>query len=347
MKRKITALLAVLLCFAVNTATVCAVYAPEDKLSPEVIEEMVHATDLISVSIWYKDDGKPGLTAEEAEKLYAAMAEEFGLEPLSYHYGVNDPVIGTKLTPEQILKIAEDDQVTAITFDRIESAVAFPTAHPAESKMDDALWEALDSGQEELYVHIKFLNADQTVISEQAREDAEILRESLDPEKYTLSQINTIVANFQLRKKRIGLQKYVADTARQIAEELGLAEGSYTHGTYLPTLSATLTPEQVRQAEAMGIVVGMTLHVDQPEDFSVPPTEMVEGMDEQTPAPTDVDVPQDPTEPTTELPGSEPVYGDFNHDGVVNASDAAVILIYSAKYGAGQFDGSFEEYVKG
>ena len=97
----------------------------------------------------------------------------------------------------------------------------------------------------------------------------------------------------------------------------------------------------------MDIVVGMTLHVDQPEDFSVPPTEMVEGKDEQTPAPTDVDVPQDPTEPTTELPGPEPIYGDFNHDGAVNASDAAVILIYSAKYGAGQFGGSFEEYVKG
>lgn len=39
------------------------------------------------------------------------------------------------------------------------------------------------------------------------------------------------------------------------------------------------------------------------------------------------------------------VNGDFNKDGVVNASDAATILIYSAQYGSGTFSGTFEEYV--
>ena len=39
------------------------------------------------------------------------------------------------------------------------------------------------------------------------------------------------------------------------------------------------------------------------------------------------------------------LYGDFNHDGEVNASDAAIMLIYAAEHGAGTFSGSFEEYV--
>ena len=39
------------------------------------------------------------------------------------------------------------------------------------------------------------------------------------------------------------------------------------------------------------------------------------------------------------------VNGDFNKDGVVNASDASIILIYAAEYGAGTFSGTFEEYV--
>ncbi|MBR3629738.1 MAG: hypothetical protein IKN55_04610 [Oscillospiraceae bacterium] len=50
----------------------------------------------------------------------------------------------------------------------------------------------------------------------------------------------------------------------------------------------------------------------------------------------------DPTEPATE---PKAIYGDFNHDGVVNASDATVILLYAAEYGAGTFTGTFEEYV--
>ncbi len=50
-----------------------------------------------------------------------------------------------------------------------------------------------------------------------------------------------------------------------------------------------------------------------------------------------------PPEVTGEAPQS--LYGDFNGDGIVNASDASVILIYAAEYGAGTFSGTFEEYV--
>ncbi len=42
---------------------------------------------------------------------------------------------------------------------------------------------------------------------------------------------------------------------------------------------------------------------------------------------------------------AKPLYGDFNGDGIVNASDASVILVYAAEYGAGTFTGTFEEYV--
>ena len=42
---------------------------------------------------------------------------------------------------------------------------------------------------------------------------------------------------------------------------------------------------------------------------------------------------------------AKPLYGDFNHDGEVNASDAAIMLIYAAAHGAGTFPGTFEEYV--
>lgn len=50
-----------------------------------------------------------------------------------------------------------------------------------------------------------------------------------------------------------------------------------------------------------------------------------------------------PPEVTGEAP--QQLYGDFNHDGEVNASDAAIMLIYAAEHGAGTFSGSFEEYV--
>ncbi|MBR3629739.1 MAG: hypothetical protein IKN55_04615 [Oscillospiraceae bacterium] len=50
-----------------------------------------------------------------------------------------------------------------------------------------------------------------------------------------------------------------------------------------------------------------------------------------------------PPEITGEAP--QQLYGDFNGDGIVNASDATVILIYAAEYGAGTFTGTFEEYV--
>lgn len=47
----------------------------------------------------------------------------------------------------------------------------------------------------------------------------------------------------------------------------------------------------------------------------------------------------------TQIVDSNPVYGDFNSDGEVNASDAALILIYAAAHGAGSFNGTFEEYI--
>ena len=50
-----------------------------------------------------------------------------------------------------------------------------------------------------------------------------------------------------------------------------------------------------------------------------------------------------PPEVTGEAP--QQLYGDFNHDGEVNASDAAIMLVYAAEHGAGTFSGSFEEYV--
>ena len=50
-----------------------------------------------------------------------------------------------------------------------------------------------------------------------------------------------------------------------------------------------------------------------------------------------------PPEVTGEAP--QQLYGDFNHDGEVNASDAAIMLIYAAEHGAGTFSGTFEEYV--
>lgn len=41
----------------------------------------------------------------------------------------------------------------------------------------------------------------------------------------------------------------------------------------------------------------------------------------------------------------EPLYGDFDHNGVVNAVDASILLMYSAEFGNGVFTGTFEEYV--
>ena len=43
---------------------------------------------------------------------------------------------------------------------------------------------------------------------------------------------------------------------------------------------------------------------------------------------------------------TEPVFGDVNGDGAVNANDAACILRYSAAYGAKNFTGTFEEYMQ-
>ena len=47
----------------------------------------------------------------------------------------------------------------------------------------------------------------------------------------------------------------------------------------------------------------------------------------------------------TQIIDNNPVYGDFNFDGEVNAADAVIILQYAAERGAGSFTGTFEEYV--
>ena len=49
-------------------------------------------------------------------------------------------------------------------------------------------------------------------------------------------------------------------------------------------------------------------------------------------------------EPTETTPSSRSM-GDINNDGEVNAKDAALILVYAAEIGAGNFDGTIEEYV--
>ena len=41
---------------------------------------------------------------------------------------------------------------------------------------------------------------------------------------------------------------------------------------------------------------------------------------------------------------AETLEGDHNGDGVVNAKDAAIILIYAAEFGAGNFQGTFTEF---
>ena len=40
------------------------------------------------------------------------------------------------------------------------------------------------------------------------------------------------------------------------------------------------------------------------------------------------------------------MFGDVNGDGVVNASDAAIILQYSAAVGASTFEGTLTEYLE-
>lgn len=49
---------------------------------------------------------------------------------------------------------------------------------------------------------------------------------------------------------------------------------------------------------------------------------------------------------STETPVSSGSKGDINNDGEINAKDAALILVYAAEVGAGNFSGTIEEYVK-
>ena len=62
--------------------------------------------------------------------------------------------------------------------------------------------------------------------------------------------------------------------------------------------------------------------------------------DSKTSFPFSVDIPQ------LNILAAEPVFGDVNGDGTVNANDAACILRYSAAYGAKNFTGTFEEYMQ-
>lgn len=79
----------------------------------------------------------------------------------------------------------------------------------------------------------------------------------------------------------------------------------------------------------------------QPTEPSTEPTEPSEPSTEPT------DPSTEPTEPTTDPvePVASKVNPDVNGDGVINASDAAEILMYAAQYGAGKVK-SFDEYMK-
>lgn len=73
-----------------------------------------------------------------------------------------------------------------------------------------------------------------------------------------------------------------------------------------------------------------------PEETTEPP---IEPTQESLPDPTYEA--SDPTEPIS--PTASAVVGDLNGDGLVNASDAALILIYAAAVGAG-YEGTLPEY---
>ena len=371
MKRKITALLAALLCFALNTATVNAVSVPEDKIAPEVIEAMNDHHNTIPVTIWYTDVDKTELQdrlyaeaqeygetldrseytdqqieqiwtdyylknlRDETKKLYAEsaakLAKELGLDEGSYSCGTYAPVLGAMMTPEQITEASANEIVTEITLNGIEAPTEVPTdsANTSE-KFTPELIEALSGEHKTIPVSIWYENVDTTDLQDRLYAEAQEYGETLDRSKYTDLEIERMRTDYYLRRLREETKKLYADSAAQLAKSIGIKDGSYTNGTYAPVLSAVLTPEQINQAATLAIVSEIALG----------------GLSPSEETPTEVPS-EDPTEPTTELPGPKPVYGDFNHDGVVNASDAAVILIYSAKYGAGQFGGSFEEYVKG
>ena len=119
-------------------------------------------------------------------------------------------------------------------------------------------------------------------------------------------------------------------------------------------IAGAFTPEQIRAAAALDEVTNIQFgdndlspqETDPNESFTVPETiiptipETIAGFTEPNTDTIMETGTQDPTEPK-----SKTVYGDFNGDGIVNASDATVILLYAAEYGAGTFTGTFEEYV--
>ena len=78
--------------------------------------------------------------------------------------------------------------------------------------------------------------------------------------------------------------------------------------------------------------------IDPTAEYPYPTLRNVPYVSSEEPAtePTTEETTEPSTTPATEPATSSAMKGDINEDGVVNASDAAIILIYSAMIGAGE-----------
>ena len=221
-----------------------------------------------------------------------------------------------------------------------------------EEKLPEVIAEALEKNPETLVVSIWYTNIDKSDLYEKWEQKAREYANTLDTSQYSQEEIAQMKKAYYLEHLNAETAERYAAKRVKIAEQLGLAEGSYLYAKYQPVIAGAFTPEQIRAAAALDEVTGIQFgdndlsprETDPNESFTVP----------ETVIPTIPETFAGFTEPNTEAileteapDPTEPIYGDFNHDGEVNASDAAIMLIYAAAHGAGTFPGTFEEYVNG
>lgn len=196
------------------------------------------------------------------------------------------------------------------------SMTSLPAVAEDNSKMDADIMSYFDNGFSYVTVGIRYPSVSEEELVSRVNEQAEAYRESLAPDTDEAAA-EASVMRFWKEAYHRELRSANAEQAKALAAELEITDNSMlAYSTYSPTISASLTKEETEAVAAHASVESV----------------LCAGKPSITAFWHDA--------PNTVLPFS---MGDPNGDGIVDASDAARVLITAAEIGSGNAQPTYAE----
>ena len=303
--------------------TLCQELQPQiDALEEAYLKELDALTQETEEIAKSEYESKLAQWGDKGNILYAG-----GISALSRY------VIKGELTAEQIMNLINDEDVAFISFPVDSSTAVEPS--------DESLYEiAVNAGPGDVILTpgqtftfgasvqalrggtFRVKQASFIQVSKMNPDDPACVYSQIEWEATLNAEKNMLIFNAKVTGGDVGFEK----VQLVVPKDMGIS---------------IINPNGVI-TDLNDINVG-TVNIEVKPEPTEPETEPTEPETEPTEPETEPTEPEtEPTEPKTE---PQRIFGDFNNDGLVNASDASIILIYAAEHGAGKFAGTFEEYI--